>query len=208
MWAQACSLCCRLDICDGGRLVAQFLAEHEPPPPLAPVAPAAALDAPSSANDGDSISGSASKPLLPVGANRKTSPATGGLPTSGGLPDFLTAAVSAAHGDSNGATTAQPRAGRDGGADAPGSNGLPHLLEAVLAAARNGQHSAGAADGGGGGHGSSSSSDGMAGLLSAALAGGFREVANGSQGSGKRSDSTGQGMPSLPARQVKRRPAS
>ena len=206
MWAQACFLCCRLDVCDGSRLMAQFLAKHEAPTPLAPVAPVAALDAPSSANSG--IGGSASQPLLPVDANRKTSPATVGLPTSGGLPAFLTAALSAAHGDSNGATTAQPQAGRNERGGAPNSNGLPHLLEAVLAAARKGQHGASAANGGRGGHSSSSSDGGMAGLLSAALAGGLREVENSSQGSGKRSEITGQGMPSLPARQVKRRPAS
>jgi hypothetical protein len=187
--------------------MAQFLAKHEPPPPLAPVPPAAALDAASSANNGDGISCGISKPLLPVDANHKDSPAECGLPTSGGLPDFLTAALSAAHSDSIGGAAAQPQAGRDGRGGAPNSDGLPHLLEAVLAAARKGQHGAGTASGDDGGRSSSSSGGGMAGLLSAALIGGLREVENGSQGSGKRSEITGQGMPSLPARQVKRRPA-
>lgn len=211
MLTQACCVCCRLDVCDGSRLMAQFLAKHEPPPPLAPLAPVAALDAAASADIGSGISSGTSKPLLPVDAHRKTSPATGGTPASGGLPDFLAAALSAAHGNSAAGTAAQTPTGRDGGGHSHSSgamsqDGLPNLLEAVLAAARKGQHGAGTTNGSDSG-GSMSGGNGMAGLLSAALAGGLKEVANGSQGSGKRSDSTGQGMPCLPARQVKRRPA-
>lgn len=185
----------RLDVCDGSRLTTQLLTQHKPPPPLAPVPEITSLESDQRSN-GSGVGSKLALPPRPAGKGA----AANGLPASGGLPDFLAAALSAARSRSG---SAQPQAATSGSGDRSGSGaapqgGLPDLLGSLLAAARDGQQGAAIAGGD-----SSSSPGGMVGMLPAALAGGLREVANGSSGDTSSNAVLKGVMPSLPARRVK-----
>lgn len=190
-----------LDVVDGSRLMTQFLAQHSPPPALAPVPPLPSFPTDNSKSS-DSI---ASRPALPARAAPASSNITASSGQSAnGLPDFLAAALSAA--DSGSGSSSNGSGGQTGpdssnplrGSGAAPQGGLPDLLSSVLVAACSGQQGAAPADGG--------NSSGIAGLLSAALAGGLQEAGKGS-GSGPSSAAANGngGMPALPVR--KRRPA-
>lgn len=181
--------------------MSQFLEKHEAPPPLGLVSQMALSEADQRSNG---ISSKSSVPSLPPQPSGKGAVTNGGLPAGGGLPDFLAAALSAAR--SNGTTQPQASGDAQGGSSECKAvqGGLPDLLGSVLAAVRNGQQGAASAR-------SSGSAGGMAGMLSAALAGGLQEVAkvSGDSSSGARQSgdtSAGGGLPTLPPRGMMGRP--
>ncbi len=187
-------------MCDGSRLMAQFLARHEPPPALAPLR----------------VLSSPELPPLPVHG------AAGGSTT-----DFLAAALSAAcSGSAMEPASAGGDASSEGGPPETPVPDLPAMLQSAFAAAQQnggapvgsegglagmlaaalvGSKQNGAAPGGGPG-----SQSGMPGMLREALTGELREVAVG-DGSAHGGQAVGNGiaggidgMPLLPARKSKR----